>query len=755
MLKSKGSDSVKHLRGFLLSPHRSLSAHISAGSVSVPAEPNSIAVADQNPNEPPAYTPPTSSLAPPQPRSATSTAVPSIQPPAPPHLPPLLSRNPSPDDAGSASTSAPRPHGAVVSSDSNPSTRILEEEGEAQNAAATLSTTAASRPDPKRRRRGSMLAELGKGEGSSARSSHSASNGSRASGGNPPAIASTSTTAKAHSGTMHSSKPNGGGPTAGRPATYFGHNREEVTRILIQALHDLGYHAAADNIGEESGFEVESPDVAAFREAVLNGSWSKAEELLCGDRRGSRGAGQAAAGRGLVLAPGADRNTMRFRLRQQKFLELLELRDTGRALAVLRNELTPLCQEQHHTLQALSRLLMCQDAEDLKSRASWDGANGQSRQILLTVLSESISPSVMLPDHRLAVLLDGLKQSQIERCRYHTDNVSPSLCVDHLCDRNRFPTEVVAELFHPTQDPSSKRTDEVWQIRFSPNGKHLASCGIGEAVNIWDVERLTLLRQLRGHQKAGVGSLAWSPDSKYLVTCSFDHTAKLWNIETGECLRALNEVYEEPVSGCAWAADSQSFVTGSFDKQQSLRLWNLRGDCLHTWPNAHRTEDLALSPDQRWLVAMDEQCNIHIYNFLTREHLYDLALRARASSVNISSDSRFVLVNKADGQAVLIDLKSRETIQTYKGHLAGNFTIRSNFGGADENFVISGSEDGRVLIWHKLTGVLVHEAEAHHPASCNVVVWNPTNPFMFATAGDDGKVKMYVHPSLLCPASEG
>lgn len=89
---------------------------------------------------------------------------------------------------------------------------------------------------------------------------------------------------------------------------------------------------------------------------------------------------------------------------------------------------------------------------------------------------------------------------------------------------------------------------------------------------------------------------------------------------------------------------------------------------------------------------MDEQCNIHIYNFLTREHLYDLALRSRATSVNISNDSRFVLVNKVDGQAVLIDLKTRETIQTYKGHSAGTFTIRSNFGGADENFVISGSE---------------------------------------------------------------
>jgi len=72
-----------------------------------------------------------------------------------------------------------------------------------------------------------------------------------------------------------------------RQESFHGHNREEVTRILIQALNELGYHAAADSVGEESGFQVESPDVVAFRQAVLGGSWSRAEELLCGSGLGA------------------------------------------------------------------------------------------------------------------------------------------------------------------------------------------------------------------------------------------------------------------------------------------------------------------------------------------------------------------------------------------------------------------------------------------------------------------------------------
>lgn len=169
-------------------------------------------------------------------------------------------------------------------------------------------------------------------------------------------------------------------------ARYLGHDREEVTRLLIQALSDMGYHTAAESVSRDSGCELESPIVNALRVAVLDGAWGRAEELLSG--AASAGERQQ-AGNGLVLAKDADTNMMRIWLRQQKFLELLERRETARALMVLRSELTPLCQEQHSKLHFLSSLLMCQSPEDLKRKADWDGAYGQSRRILLSELSRA------------------------------------------------------------------------------------------------------------------------------------------------------------------------------------------------------------------------------------------------------------------------------------------------------------------------------------------------------------------------------
>jgi hypothetical protein len=144
------------------------------------------------------------------------------------------------------------------------------------------------------------------------------------------------------------------------PPDYFGHDREEVTRILIQGLDDLGYRSAAATLSRESGYDVESPAIAAFRSAVLQGDWAEAEALLAGLQRPYSGqsapdlSAQGSHGSDIVLASGADKKEMLFSIRQQKYLELLEQRDLGAALMVLRQELTPLHQDIQR-LHALSR----------------------------------------------------------------------------------------------------------------------------------------------------------------------------------------------------------------------------------------------------------------------------------------------------------------------------------------------------------------------------------------------------------------
>ncbi|KAI0884447.1 WD domain-containing protein [Annulohypoxylon maeteangense] len=515
--------------------------------------------------------------------------------------------------------------------------------------------------------------------------------------------------------------------------TYFGHDREEVTRLLIQALTDMGYQSAAQSVSQESGFELESPMVAAFRNAILEGDWAEAEQLLSGAIISGHRVGED--GNGLVLTNGANRRMMQFWIRQQKFLELLEQRQTARALAVLRTELTPLYQDTQK-LHFLSSLLMCQKTEDLKSKAEWDGAYGESRHILLSQLSKCISPSVMLPEHRLATLLTQVKANQVDRCYWHSCATSPSLYSDHACERQQFPTENVLEL--------DEHAEQVWQVVFSHDGTKLASCGQGKQVIIWDVPSFRPLHYLNDHDD-GVGNVAWSWDDSMIITCCQDRHARLWDANTGACLKKL-ERCQEPVTSCVWAVDGRTFVTGALDKTHGLIQWNLDGEKVHDWNSPHRVEDLAMSPDGHWLVASDGGTNVHVYNFVTRELEYQMDLQVRLTSISISQNSRHLLVNHNNGIAQLIDLIRREPVGTYTGFTSENFMIRSAFGGADESFVISGSEDGSINIWHKASARLVEKLTGHIPG-CNSVSWNPADPCLFASCGDDGKIKIWSNNS--------
>lgn len=91
---------------------------------------------------------------------------------------------------------------------------------------------------------------------------------------------------------------------------------------------------------------------------MLDGQWAEAEHILLESFRpdggGDTGDDPSSSWGKLALVENANKNEMLFCLRQQKFLELLEARDLGAALMVLRQELTPL---NHNIAQlhALSR----------------------------------------------------------------------------------------------------------------------------------------------------------------------------------------------------------------------------------------------------------------------------------------------------------------------------------------------------------------------------------------------------------------
>jgi WD repeat-containing protein 26 len=120
----------------------------------------------------------------------------------------------------------------------------------------------------------------------------------------------------------------------------------------------------------------------------------------------------------------------------------------------------------------------------------------------------------------------------------------------------------------------------------------------------------------------------------------------------------------------------------------------MEGHVVHNWSDTDfRVCDLALSPDGQRLVVISVENRIHVYDFATFEKLSDWPLQgSKVTSVRISKDSEHMLISFDDGRLELLHIDTGSLIQSYEGQPPNQFIIRSEFGGAEENFIVSGSE---------------------------------------------------------------
>ncbi|KIK34256.1 hypothetical protein CY34DRAFT_54712, partial [Suillus luteus UH-Slu-Lm8-n1] len=116
-------------------------------------------------------------------------------------------------------------------------------------------------------------------------------------------------------------------------------------------------------------------------------------------------------------------------------------------------------------------------------------------------------------------------------------------------------------------------------IALSPDGKKVASGGLGGAVKLWNVDTGKVIKTWTGHTE-DVNSVSWSPDGGRVVSGSNNGTFRVWDVQSGKTiLGPINT--GEIVRAVCYSPDAKMIAGIIMD---GLKIWNANsGELLKTF----------------------------------------------------------------------------------------------------------------------------------------------------------------------------
>lgn len=148
-------------------------------------------------------------------------------------------------------------------------------------------------------------------------------------------------------------------------------------------------------------------------------------------------------------------------------------------------------------------------------------------------------------------------------------------------------------------------SQEVCGLKWSPDGKYLASGGNDNMLYVWPViagqnhSHTQPLYTLNQHQ-AAVKALAWCPWQNNILASgggTADRTIRFWNCNTGACLNTVDT--KSQVCSLLWSSTYKEIISGHGYAQNQLTIWKYPGMTKVAELTGHssRVLHLAMSPD--------------------------------------------------------------------------------------------------------------------------------------------------------------
>ncbi len=286
-------------------------------------------------------------------------------------------------------------------------------------------------------------------------------------------------------------------------------------------------------------------------------------------------------------------------------------------------------------------------------------------------------------------------------------------------------------------------------VAFSPDGRRIAAGGgpMGDEpfgwAGLWDVMTGEPIAQMEGMPDATLG-IAVSPDGLHVATAGRDGMARLWSVETGELLKAFTRS-DAPLECVEFSRDGTLLATGGYDDIASL--WSVETGREVALFDGHLGDVMSVrfSPDGAVVATGGEDQVIRLWDAATHELLRKLQPASEDHDIPntvlalaCSPDGRLVATAHGDRTVRLRNIAERTVIRQVVGH--GDVVTSLAFS-PDGATLATASYDGTAKLWDVETGA-EKRTLAGHARWVTSVAFSPDGRTL-ASAAYDRTVRLW------------